>query len=425
LIDLLRFSGDHFSFTGDEKMAEHLPMPEFGPLSGVRVVFSGIEIAGPFAGQMFAEWGAEVIWIENVAWADTIRVQPNYPQLSRRNLRALSLNIFKDEGREAFLKLMETTDIFIEASKGPAFARRGITDELLWEHNPKLVIAHLSGFGQYGDPQYTNLAAYNTIAQAFSGYLIQNGDKDQPMPAFPYTADYFSGMTATTSALAALYKVQKTGKGESIDIAMYEVMLRMGQYFMMDYFNGGEICPRMTKGKDPYYAGCGLYSCKDGYIVMEIVGITQIQEIFKDIGLAHLLGTPEIPEGTQLIHRVECPYGPLVEEKLDEWLGARDIDVVLARLAELNIASAKVLTIPELETNPQYIARESITSWQTMDGRTCRGPNVMPKFKNNPGQIWRGMPSHGMDTSDILQNIGYNENQIRGLVEKGLAKIVE
>ncbi|MTB47375.1 L-carnitine CoA-transferase [Providencia sp. PROV188] len=406
-------------------MAEHLPMPEFGPLSGVRVVFSGIEIAGPFAGQMFAEWGAEVIWIENVAWADTIRVQPNYPQLSRRNLRALSLNIFKDEGREAFLKLMETTDIFIEASKGPAFARRGITDELLWEHNPKLVIAHLSGFGQYGDPQYTNLAAYNTIAQAFSGYLIQNGDKEQPMPAFPYTADYFSGMTATTSALAALYKVQKTGKGESIDIAMYEVMLRMGQYFMMDYFNGGEICPRMTKGKDPYYAGCGLYSCKDGYIVMEIVGITQIQEIFKDIGLAHLLGTPEIPEGTQLIHRVECPYGPLVEEKLDEWLGARDIDVVLARLAELNIASAKVLTIPELETNPQYIARESITSWQTMDGRTCRGPNVMPKFKNNPGQIWRGMPSHGMDTSDILQNIGYNENEIRGLVEKGLAKIVE
>ena len=70
-------------------------------------------------------------------------MQPNYPQLSRRNLHALSLNIFKDEGREAFLKLMETTDIFIEASKGPAFARRGITDEVLWEHNPKLVIAHL------------------------------------------------------------------------------------------------------------------------------------------------------------------------------------------------------------------------------------------------------------------------------------------
>ncbi|SUC13542.1 crotonobetainyl-CoA:carnitine CoA-transferase [Proteus vulgaris] len=404
-------------------MTEHLPMPQFGPLSGVRVVFSGIEIAGPFAGQMFAEWGAEVIWIENVAWADTIRVQPHYPQLSRRNLHALSLNIFKDEGRDAFLKLMETTDIFIEASKGPAFARRGITDEVLWEHNPKLVIAHLSGFGQYGDPQYTNLPAYNTIAQAFSGYLIQNGDKDQPMPAFPYTADYFSGMTATTSALAALYKVQQTGKGESIDIAMYEVMLRMGQYFMMDYFNGGEICPRMTKGKDPYYAGCGLYRCQDGYIVMEVVGITQIEEIFKDIGLDHLLGTPEVPEGTQLIHRINCPHGQLFEDKLDEWLAKQPITDVLKRLSELNIASAKVLTIPELEDNPQYIARESITEWQTMNGDTCKGPNVMPKFKNNPGKIWRGMPSHGMDTDAILKNIGYSDEQIRGLVDKGLAKI--
>ncbi len=117
---------------------------------------------------------------------------------------------------------------------------------------------------------------------------------------------------------------------------------------------------------------------------MEIVGITQIQEIFKDIGLAHLLGTPEIPEGTQLIHRVECPYGPLVEEKLDEWLGSRSIDEVLARLAELNIASAKVLTIPELETNPQYIARESITSWQTMEGKpavvlmSCLNSKITP-----------------------------------------------
>ncbi len=71
----------------------------------------------------------------------------------------------------------------------------------------------------------------------------------------------------------------------------------------------------------------------------------------------------------------------------------------------------------------QYVARESITQWQTMDGRTCKGPNIMPKFKNNPGQIWRGMPSHGMDTAAILKNIGYSENDIQELVSKGLAKV--
>lgn len=406
-------------------MSKKLFTPQFGPLSGLRVVFSGIEIAGPFAAQMLAEWGAEVIWIENVAYTDTIRVQPHYPELSRRNLHALSLNIFKDEGRDAFLKLMETTDIFIEASKGPAFARRGITDEVLWQHNPKLVVAHLSGFGQYGTEEYTNLAAYNTIAQAFSGYLIQNGDKDQPMPAFPYTADYFSGMTVTTAALAALHKVRETGVGESIDVAMYEVMLRMGQYFMMDYFNGGEVCPRMTKGKDPYYAGCGLYKCADGYIVMELVGAMQIKEMFKDMGISHLWATPEIPEGTQLIHRVECPFGDEVETSLDNYLNGKTIEVVLARFAELKIACAKVLTIPELEGNPQYQARESITEWTNIDGKSYKGPNVMPKFKNNPGKIWRGMPKHGMDTEAILSDIGYSAEEIAALSAKGLAKVFE
>ncbi|SKA66996.1 L-carnitine CoA-transferase [Desulfobaculum bizertense] len=404
-------------------MSKKLFTPKFGPLSGLRVVFSGIEIAGPFAGQMFAEWGAEVIWIENTAYADTIRVQPHYPELSRRNLHALSLNIFKEEGREAFLKLMETTDIFIEASKGPAFAKRGITDEVLWERNKALVIGHLSGFGQYGTPEYTNLAAYNTIAQAFSGYLIQNGDKDQPMPAFPYTADYFSGMTVTTSALAALYKAQQTGVGESIDVAMYEVMLRMGQYYMMNYFNGGEVCPRMTKGKDPYWVGCGLYTCKDGYIVMELVGVNQIKEMFARMDISHLLGTEEFPDGTQLISRVDCPSGEFVEEKLDEYLSGKTIKEVQDLFAELHVACAKVLTIPELESNPQYIARDSITEWENIDGETCKGPNIMPKFKNNPCKIWRGMPKYGMDTADILGDLGYSEEQIKGLVDKGLAKV--
>lgn len=84
--------------------------------------------------------------------------------------------------------------------------------------------------------------------------------------------------------------------------------------------------------------------------------------------------------------------------------------------------SAKVLTIPELESNPQYIARESLTTWNTIDGRTYKGPNVMPKFKNNPGQIWRGMPTHGMDTAAILASIGYSDADIETLVAKGLAK---
>ncbi|NJB66402.1 L-carnitine CoA-transferase [Desulfobaculum xiamenense] len=403
-------------------MTKLLNTPKFGPLSGLRVVFSAIEIAGPFSAQMLAEWGAEVIWIENVAYADTIRVQPNYPQYSRRNLHALSLNIFSDEGKEAFLKLMETTDILIESSKGPAFARRGLTDELLWEHNPALVIAHLSGFGQYGVDEYTNSAAYNTIAQAFSGYLIQNGSEEQPMPAFPYTADYVSGFTVTSSVLAALYKAKQTGVGESIDVAMYEAMLCVGQYYMEDYFNGGEISPRQFKGRDPYWVGCGTYKCKDGFMVMELVGINQIKEMFDLIGCPELLGTEEFPEGTQLISR-KCPSAAYIEDKLDAYLVDHTIAEVQELFGRLRVAFAKVLTFPELEVNPQYVARESITEWDTMDGRKFKGPNIMPKFKKNPCKIWRGMPTHGQDSAAILENIGYSDEQIQSLSDKGLVKL--
>ncbi|MDO5046687.1 L-carnitine CoA-transferase [Campylobacter sp.] len=396
--------------------------PKFGPLSGVRVVFSAMEIAGPFSAQMLAEWGAEVIWIENSKYPDTIRVQQNYKELSRRNLYALSLNLFSEEGKEVFYKLIKESDIFIEASKGPAFAKKGITDEVLWSHNPKLVIAHLSGFGQYGDPEYTNLAAYNTIAQAFSGYLIQNGDQNQPMPAFPYTADYISGFTVTSAVLAALFNAQRTGKGESIDVAMYEAMLRVGQYYMMDYLNGGEMCPRMIKGKDPLYAGCGLYSCKDGYIVFEVVGVSQVKDMFELIGISELYGNDDVPEGTQLISR-KMRVNDAFEAALDKFFGSKTIAEALEILAGLKVAGAKVLEVSELQSNPQYIARDSFTTWKNSAGKEYKGPNIMPKFKNNPCKIWRAMPGYGEDTADIMTHLGYSEDEISKLNSEKIIRV--
>ena len=119
--------------------------PKFGPLSGVKVVFSAMEIAEPFSAQMLAEWGADVIWIENSKYPDTIRVQQNYKELSRRNLYALSLNIFSDKGKEIFYKLINECDVFIEASKGPAFAKKGITNSR--SCNPRCGIARKPGDG--------------------------------------------------------------------------------------------------------------------------------------------------------------------------------------------------------------------------------------------------------------------------------------
>ncbi|OED45114.1 L-carnitine CoA-transferase [Endozoicomonas sp. (ex Bugula neritina AB1)] len=405
-------------------MSKKVSTPEFGPLHGVSVVFSALEIAGPFPAQMMAEWGAEVIWIEHTKYDDTIRVQKNYRELSRRNLHSLSINIFSDEGKEAFLKLIETADIFIESSKGPAFARRGITDELLWEHNKSLVIVHLSGYGQYGDDNYINLPSYDHIACAFSGFLVQNGDQEQPMVPFPYTADYVGGFTVLSSALAALYNAKRTGEGESIDVAMYESLLRVSQYYMADYFNNGTLYPRPTKGKDPTQVGCGVYRCSDGFITMAWVGGPQVKRLLELLKMDHILGTEEFPEGIPGI-RADSSVGSDLEAKLDALFIEKTIEETLELMQSMGVAVTKMLTIPELEDHPQYVARENIVEWETMSGEKTKGANVIPKFKKNPGQIWRGMPSRGMDSAAILSDLGYSDQEIHGLAEVGAVKLAE
>jgi L-carnitine CoA-transferase len=420
----MNFSAEQIRGGRDSTMPKGLQMPIFGNLQGLRVAFSGIEVAGPWGAQMMAEWGADVTWIEHVAYDDQIRLELNYCELDRRNQRNLSLNIFSEEGREVFLKLIETVDIFIESSKGPAFARRGITDELMWEHNKSLVIVHLSGFGQSGVEEIVNRASYDLIAQAFSGYLIQNGDVDQPIPAFPYAGDYMAAFMVLGSSLAALYHTQKTGVGESIDVAMHEVMLRVGQFYMMDYLNGGKAYPRSSKGKDPIYVGCGVYKCKDNFIGLELQGPKQVKSMLNLLGMSHLLGTEDYPEGIPLI-RTDSPAGPAVDEKLDEYFASKTADEAEKDLNQYAIPAGKVMTFEDIVNHPHYAEREDFIEWETLEGKKCKGPNVFPKFKNNPGQVWRPMPKRGMDTEDILSDLGYSSEQIRDLNDKGVIVMTE
>ena len=401
-------------------MGKGQSIPAFGNLQGLKVVYSAVEIAGPVAAEIMAEWGADVTWIENTFTGDSMRDTTYVKELERRNQRSLSLNIFSDEGKEVFFKLIKDADIFIESSKGPAFAKRGITDELLWEHNPSLVIVHVSGYGHYGVEERVNRAAYDQTAQAFSGYLSQNGTEEQPMIASPYTGDYFTSLMVVSSSLAALHKAQKTGIGESIDVAMYEVMLRMGAYYMMDYLNEGIRYPR-AGARHQNLCGIGVYKCKDGFLSLCLYGAKQNQAILERIGLGYLWGTEEYPEGTSALW-LDGPKAELIEQKLEEYLLTQPVADVEKDFSDNKIAANKVMTFDEIVEHPHFLAREAFVEWETMEGDKVKGPNIFPKFKNNPGQIWRPMPTLGMDTEDILNNLGYSSEKIQELTEKGIIK---
>ena len=201
-------------------MAKHADIPEFGNLQGVKVVVSAVSTAGPFAGELFAENGADVIWLEPPRGIDPYRwTQDGWGvQNERRNMRNLMLDVVSPEGHDVFLKLVETADIFIEASRGGQWEKWGYTDELLWEHNPKLVIGHMSGYGLTGDPAYVSLPGYDFTVNAFSGLMYLNGYKDgTPYMIQKFVTDYYAGLFAYGSALAAYVGALRTGRGESPD----------------------------------------------------------------------------------------------------------------------------------------------------------------------------------------------------------------
>lgn len=396
------------------------PVPGFGPLEGVKVVYSAVEIAAPTAAALMAEWGADVVWIENTRTGDSMRDTTFVKEMERRNQRSISMNPFKEEGREVLLDLIEDADIFIESSKGPTYARRGITDDLLWERNPKLVIVHVSGFGQYGVPERVNRAAYDLTVQAYSGYLAQNGTEDQPMAPLPYVGDYFTSEMVTASALAALHRAKATGEGESIDVAMYEVMLRVGAYYLMDYLNAGTRYPR-PGARHPNLCGIGEYKCADGFIGLCVYGVPQNKYLLERIGLGHLWGTEEYPEDTAALW-LDGPKAQLIEQKLDEFCLTQNAQELEDEFSEVGIAANAILEFDQMLAEEHLAQREAIVAWENQEGETVKGVGIFPKFVKRPGQIWRPMPTLGMDTDAVLSEVGYTPERIAELAENGIIR---
>jgi L-carnitine CoA-transferase len=357
-----------------------------------------------------AEWGADVTWLENTAGGDSMRDTTWTKEMERRNMRSVSLDVFSTEGEEILYRLIENADIFIEASKGGTFARKGVTDEELWKHNPRLVIVHVSGFGQWGDPQMVRAAAYDLSVAAYAGIIAQNGTPEQPMNINPYLGDYINSLMIISSALAALHRVQGTGKGESIDLAMHETLLRVGTYYMMDYLNAGILYKR-PGGRAMNLCAIGEYKCQDGSIGLCVYGAPQNQYLLETIGLGELWGTEDYPEGTSALW-LSSPQAHLIEHKLEEYLATRNKADVQKDFVAHRIAAQVVNELPDLLEDEHLKQRHTFIEWQNAHGEPIKGPNTFPRFANNPGGFWRPMPDLGYDTDDVLKRAGFSAEQI-------------
>jgi L-carnitine CoA-transferase len=394
--------------------------PAFGVLDDLRVVYAAMELAVPKACCLMAEWGADVTWLENTGAGDTIRDTAWVKQAERRNQRSVALDYFSDEGRQVLLRLLADADVFVESSKGSTWAKKGLSDEVLWAVNPRLIIVHVSGFGQTGVPELVTRAAYDLTVMAYSGYMSQNGTPEQPMNPGPYAGDYFNSLMILSSTLAALHKRDLTGRGEAVDVAMYETLLAIGQYYLVDYLNAGVVWPR-PGARNQNLCAIGEYRCADGFIGLCVYGVPQNRYLLEAIGLGELWGTQDYPDDTSALW-LSSPKAALIEARLEEYLATRKVAEVEADFSAHRIAAQKVMEFADLVAEPHLAQRGAWLDWQTADGEQFKGLGIFPRFGEHPGQVWRPMPAHGYDTAGVLARLGYSPAEIAHLVEAGVAK---
>lgn len=401
-------------------MAGIKDFPKFGALAGLKILDSGSNIAGPLGGGLLSECGATVIHFEAPNKPDNQRGWYGYPQ-NHRNQLSMVADIKTKEGREIFFKLIEWADIWVESSKGGQYDRLGLSDEEIWKVNPKLAIVHVSGYGQTGDPSYVSRASYDAVGQAFSGYMSLNGTTEA-LKINPYLSDFVCGLTTCWAMLACYVSTVLTGKGESVDVAQYEALARIMDGRMMQFATDNVKMPK-TGNKDAQAALFSFYTCKDGKtIFIGMTGAEVAKRGYPIIGLpAPGTGDPDFPEGfTGWL--INSPVGQRMEAAMEKFVSEHNMEEVETIMQANQIPCQRVYELEDCLNDPHWKARESVMEWDDpMMGRVT-GLGLMNKFKNNPSEIWRGSPLFGMDNKDILRDLGYSDEEIKELYEKGITR---
>ena len=402
---------------------------QFGPLQGIRIISSGTIIAQPFAAAMAAEMGAEVIQIERpgtgdvwrylefpITDGDQGRVAAGWVQ-DRRNTHHITLDLSSAKGKELFLSLISQADMWMESSIPGTYQKWGLDDDTVLEVNPRIVIAHVSGYGQSGHPDYLGRASYDFIGQAFGGMMHLTGfpDPDPPVRAVPWIGDRITSLFCLWSSLAAYIYAQRTGKGQVIDLAQYEAVHQILAGTMVAYYELG-----LERGRSGNKAGLfqpyDVYQAKDGWVIVAAVG-NVFSRVCRVLGLdaddqkwKTAAGEPETVEGIEF------------DAILRGWVEERTVAEVVEIMNAAEVASCPIMTPREIAEDPHYRMRNMHIEWEDINlGRKVKGVGITPKFSLTPGEVWRGSVPLGYDNETVFTKLlGLDPAELAQLQEQGV-----
>jgi formyl-CoA transferase len=390
-------------------------------LSGLKVLELGQLIAGPFAAKTMADFGAEVIKVEAPESGDPLRKwrmlkdgTSVWWQVQSRNKRSLALDLRTPEGQNIVKQLATEVDVLIENFRPGAMEGWGLAPDDLIAQNPKLIVLRISGYGQTGP--YRNRPGFGVIGEAMGGLRHLTAEPGRvPVRVGVSIGDTLSALHGVIGILLALQHRHKTGKGQVIDVALYESVFNCMESLLPEYSAFGAV--RGPAGSAlPGIAPTNAYRCKDGaYALIAGNGDSIFKRLMTIIGRTDLANDAMLGDNTGRVARVEE-----LDQAIESWTLTQNVADVLQALDSASVPAGKIYNIADISNDPHYAARGMLQEITMADGSHLKVPGVVPKLSVTPGQHRRNAPDLGQDTDDILKEMGLNSEQIQKLKASGI-----
>jgi formyl-CoA transferase len=397
-----------------------------GPLQGLRILELGTLIAAPFASRMFAEFGADVIKVEDPATGDPIR---NWRYLhdgtslwwyvQARNKKSIALNLKDPRAREIARRLAIEADVVIENYRPGVLEKWGLGYEQLRAENPSTVMVRVSGYGQTGPMR--DRPGFGAIAEAMGGIRFVSGHPDRPPVRIGISiGDSIAALHGVMGALMALRHRDATGgrgkgEGQMIDVALYESVFNLMESTVPEYDVYGVVRSR-TGGALPGIVPSNTYACADGAaIVVAGNGDAIFKRLMTAIGRDDLAGDPALARNEGRVKRVDA-----IDGAIQEWCSRHPIDDAVALLTAADVPVSRIYSVADMFSDAQFQARAMIEQAVLPDGTPMKVPAIVPKLSATPGETrWLG-PRLGEHTDEVLRTLGYDAAAIEALRADGV-----
>ncbi|GLY86714.1 CaiB/BaiF CoA transferase family protein [Actinoallomurus iriomotensis] len=391
------------------------------PLEGVRVLDIATLFAGPMAAMFLGDFGAEVVKVEHPRRPDPSRGHGAakdgiglWWKMLGRNKQTITLDLSVPEGQELLLRLARDADVIIENFRPGTLERWNLSYERLSEANPGLVLARVTGFGQFGP--YARRPGFGTLAEAMSGFAAMTGEPDGPPTLPPFgLADGIAALAAAYAVMTALRARDASGTGQVVDLSIIEPILTVlgGQPTAYDQLG---IVPPRTGNRSVNNAPRNTYRCSDGSWVAVSTSAQSIAErVMRLVGHPEYLDEPWFATGAG-----RAEHADELDAAVAAWVGARTRAEVLESFERAEAAVAPIYDVADIMADPQLAALEAITTVDDPDLGAVRMQNVLFRLSGTPGAVrWSGR-SHGADTDRILGSLGLSADDIAGLRSRGV-----